>query len=161
MLINIRPFKPNDLKHVLNIEKTSSVDPWDERDFKTMFTSSRKVTGLIAENHSEIVGYVVFERGKKYSILNMGVAPEHRRKKVAYSLLEMIIVGLSKDKATQISALVSDRQTSAHLFLKSMGFIAKSVESNLYGKGHDAYSFIYNLGSPYKVKNNSKKIKSE
>jgi len=154
MNIKIRNIKPADLPAVLLVENASFPIPWDAQDFRKTL-GSKNTVGLLAESHSEVVGYVVYhiEKGQLH-IINMAVAPHVRRQKVGFILMEKLIMGLLKKKL--ICLMVSDENLTGHLFFRALGFKATKVFRNFFGPGHDGYNFVYHAGSPYKFNKHKK-----
>ena len=149
MNIKIRDIKPSDLPNLTPIEIASFPHAyWETEDFRTVL-SDKNNYGLLVETHCEIVAFAIYSLDRKYiSIINIAVSPHVRRQKIGFAIIEKLIMSLGKRK--EICLTVSDQNLDAQLFFRSMGFKAVNVERNFYGRGHDGYDFVYNVGSPYK-----------
>lgn len=141
MKINIRPFKPSDLKGVMKVEKASFPSPWEEKDFQRAMKDHKNV-GMVAEVQDEIVGYLIYRLEKdECTITSIAVLPQLRRKGIGKALFNKLLLMSSKPHRS-IELTASDANLEAHLFFKHLNFKATAVLHNFYDSG-DGYCFVY------------------
>jgi ribosomal-protein-alanine N-acetyltransferase len=84
----IRPLVYGDLPSVLAIERRSFQTPWSLAMFVLELSKPAGIC-LSVTNEDRIVGYLVCSRyGDVWHLMNIAVAPEHRRRGVATELME-------------------------------------------------------------------------
>jgi ribosomal-protein-alanine N-acetyltransferase len=156
MNVHIRPIKSIDLDALLEIEKVSFPEPWELEDFKSTLNDNKNV-GLLVETHGRLFGYLIYrlEQGQ-FNIISMAVAPDVRRKGIGRLMFEQVVLKLNPLKRTQICATASERSLDTHLFFKALGFKGVEVLRDFYGRGHDGYDFVHNIGTPYKYNENKR-----
>ena len=157
MNIKIRAITPKDLPHLLPIEIDCYPSAyWEADDFRSVL-SDKKNHGFLIENQDDpnhaIVAFAVYslEQGRM-TIVNIAVSSNFRRQKLGLAIMERLMAKVGSRK--EICLTISDRNLDAQLFFRAMGFKAVRVERNFYGRDHDGYNFVYNVGSPYKYDRN-------
>lgn len=144
--LKIRWMVRRDLRDVLAIEREAFDSPWTRRDF---VTTLGRVTafGMVAEWYGRIVGFMIYELAKRrFHLLNMAVAAEHRRQGVGSHMLAFLQSELKPKQIQAITVEVGDRNLGAHLFLRANGFRAVAVVPNYFDEPpEDAYRFVYIL----------------
>jgi len=135
-----------DLADVVRIDSESYARPWGEEGFLARLRQ-RNCVGYIAvagdfARSQDIRGFMVIELfGREIRVVRLGVARAHRRQGVGTALIDSLKDKLSQQRRQWIRVTVSERNLSAHLFLRSQGFLAESVLRSEFGNGHDGYQF--------------------
>jgi [ribosomal protein S18]-alanine N-acetyltransferase len=124
MMPVIRPGGPEDLDAVEAIQYCSpEAARWDPPDYLAYDFRVATIGGKVA-------GFLVVRRvaPDECEILNLAVAPEHRRKGVARALVEAAI----QDRRDTFFLEVRESNTAAQAFYKSMGFQGVSRRREYY-----------------------------
>lgn len=96
-------------------------DPWSANDFAECVRSA--VPFLVAEEDGAVVGYVVAHAAAdEGEILNLGVAPPHRRRGVGRALVERVLVLLAQQGVRVVYLEVRESNTVARRLYQSLGF---------------------------------------
>jgi ribosomal protein S18 acetylase RimI-like enzyme len=162
-VLTLRCMVQRDLPHVLHIEQQASTPRWTLQDFLTVFQSG-DTASWVAEISGRVVGFVVYSvtpqvdeeepvseseakarfadgeqtpRPVRICLLNIGVAPEWRRRGIGRALLERLN---KKLRVTQdcIQAMVPESNLPIQLFLKHSKCRAVRVLRSYY-HDEDAY----------------------
>lgn len=122
--VHIRFIETRDRPAVLDIENRSFEGPWDGEDFARCLRQ-HKCNGIVAEHYGRIVGYTIYEKGKKLRIINMAVHPDFRRQDIGAQMMEECKTGMvAGDKKKNVELQVRETNLDAQLFFKAMGFEA-------------------------------------
>ena len=117
----IRPARPADVGDVGAIERAVFTDPWSENDFTECVTSG--VPFFVAERKGGVAGYVVAHYGAdEGEILNLGVAPAHRRQGIGRALVERVLQELAGRGVRTVYLEVRASNASARQLYESLGF---------------------------------------
>lgn len=146
MRVNIRWMIKRDFPEVLAIERASFDCPWREEDFLCLLRQ-RNCIGMVAECDGRVVGFMVYllEPGC-YHLENFAVAPDFRGCGVGRQMVRRLIDKLSRQKRDRILLVVRERNLSAQLFFRAVGFRAFCVLHGLYdGSDEDAYAMRFTL----------------
>lgn len=163
-VLTLRCMVQRDLPHVLHIEQQAPVPRWTLQDFLTVFQSG-DTASWVAEIAGRVVGFVVYSitpladedadepedasgskthyaesdspRAVRISLLNIGVAPEWRRRGIGKALLERLNKKLRMPQDC-IQAMVPESNLSVQLFLKKARCKAVRVLRSFYHE-EDAY----------------------
>lgn len=129
-----------DMPEVYRIERAAFEIPWSEEDFFGHLRQ-RNCIGKVAEHDGRVVGYVVYTLHKQHlELLNLAVAPEHKREGVGRSTIEKLKRPLRPECRRWITTLVRETNLDAQLFLRTMGFEAVAVIRDHYAEtDEDAY----------------------
>jgi ribosomal-protein-alanine N-acetyltransferase len=139
--IEIRECRHGDLPEVYDIEKTSFPHPYDLDVFQAylMRVEYSHFDGfLVATQGGRLIGYVLFEYGRKGLIVSMAVRTDSRRKKVGTLLLREALLRLSK-KCREVTLQVGVSNVGARDLYRSFGFSIERVLPGYYPDGEDAY----------------------
>ncbi len=143
-----------DLPQVLAIENASFSEPWTEEDFLS-HARQRNEIQMVAElklgEHEEpsILGYYGYSLQKtRIHIINFAVHPEYRRRGVGAAMVQKLLNKLCPGRRNRLTLDIGERNTSAHLFFKAMGFEAVAVKRGFFPEtGEDAYRFCLRLSA--------------
>jgi ribosomal-protein-alanine N-acetyltransferase len=146
LAVQIRWMIKRDMPEVLAIEQASFDIPWTEEDFLNALRQ-RNCIGMVAESNDCLVGFVIYELQKhQFMLLNLAVHPQYRRRGVGRQLVERLISKLSQHRRDKITLEVRERNLTAQLFFKALGFQAVRVLREYYpDTGEDAYVMQYRL----------------
>ena len=163
-VLTLRCMVQRDLPHVLHIEQQAPEPRWTLQDFLTIFQSG-DTASWVAEVGGRVVGFVVYSiipqvdledeaegpsesrsrfaedeplpRPVRICLLNIGVAPEWRRRGIGRALLERLNKKLRLPQ-DRIQALVPETNPPVQLFLKHAKCRAVRVLRSYY-HDEDAY----------------------
>lgn len=146
--VHIRWLIRRDLPEVLAIEEASFEYPWSEVEFVECL-KRRNCVGMVAQHGQEILGYMIYELTRSgIHLINLAVAPSHRRKGVGTQMITKLISKLSPDHRNRIVLEVRETNLTAQLFFRANGFRAVSVLRDFYEDSpEDAYLMEFVLES--------------
>lgn len=144
----IRTAEPADAPVLEPIERRCFSDPWSEAGLRDML-SSPLVIARIAERRGEVAGYGlarwVTSTGE---IMNLAVAPEHRRRGLARRLLESLLDGLVARGVQEVFLEVRASNQAAQALYLNRGFQVAGMRPAYYRKPtEDALVLRLQLGS--------------
>ena len=154
MNYNIRWMIKDDIDLVVEIEKDSFSQPWSHKDFLDCLKNRSNIGKVIIVDNN-IVGFILYElMPKGFYIINIAINPNYRRRGYARAMVDQLIDKLGsefcntemKDKRNYVNSYISEERFHAHLFFKSMGFKAVSIEKDFFKDDEgifDAYHFLY------------------
>ena len=126
-LFTIRAARPEDAPALRHIEAQSFPDPWSEADFAQLL-SAPGIEGWICWAGPKLSGYVlVRSAGEKAEILNLAVAPEFRRRRVAHRLLRRGLETLSERGVYHVFLEVRRSNGAALALYRRLGFALAGV----------------------------------
>lgn len=148
-MLQIRNMALRDLPYIKDMEDKSFECPWEMSDFRD-HVKGRNNHLLVAEDDCRIIGYMAYTVYKdRYEVLNLCVGYKNRREGVGTKLIDNLKNKLRRsDTKNCISMVVADYNLGAHLFLRSIGFLAQGVIKNSYDcpqDGVDGYLFDFTL----------------
>lgn len=129
-----------DIPQVVAIEEASFEYPWGEQDFIRCLRD-RNCIGMVAEQATEIVGFMIYELHRdRLHLLDIAVAPKRRREEIGTAMLRMLTSNLSRGRRDRILTEVRESNLAAQMFLQQVGFRAISVLRDYYEEiSGDAY----------------------
>jgi ribosomal-protein-alanine N-acetyltransferase len=142
--ITIRPFAPDDLLDVIQVEKnvygSAAYLPLFLRQLYDLFP------GLIhiAETDQFVIGHIcgaIAGDGKTGWILNVAVVARYRRQGVARRLFQTVIRALWEVGVECIKITAEDDNRAVIKLYESLGFQPIGTEANYYGDGRDRVIF--------------------
>ena len=96
-------------------------DPWSERDFGECLAVG--VPFFVAEGDGAVVGYVTANYAvDEAEILNLGVAPAHRRRGVGRALVEAMLARLRQGGIAAVFLEVRESNAIAQQLYTALGF---------------------------------------
>lgn len=123
-----------DLEQVAEIEKEIFSIPWSLEAFRDSLALDHTMY-LVAVFEEKIVGYCgmyhVFHEGE---IVNVAVAPEYRKKRVAKSLLEFLFFESVKHEIDNFFLEVRESNEPAIRLYESFGFEQTGIRKGFYEK---------------------------
>ncbi|MHA1902534.1 MAG: ribosomal protein S18-alanine N-acetyltransferase [Candidatus Thorarchaeota archaeon] len=150
MNYRIRSLQLVDIKKVVEIEKSSFLNPWDSDIFTAFATrggsftvEDETLTMMVFEKSGQVVGYVVWSesRGKNESrIMNLAVEVSFRRKGIGRILLEHVFNKLRNHGVRTCFLEARESNVAAHELYKSIGMEVVGKRTAYYGN-EDAVLF--------------------
>lgn len=138
--MRIERVEPEDIKDVLEIEKNSFKDPWSRFAFESELTNSDSVFLKAVENN-KMVGYIIVRKLiDEFHIMNVAIAPEHRKKGIAQNLIDHVLKNLKSGKLLLLEVRKSN-QAAIALYQKN-GFTILHTRKGYYSDGEDAIVMI-------------------
>ncbi len=135
----IEPATPDDLDHILDIERESSPNPWKMSFFEDELTG-RLSTILVFKELKEdgIKGFIIFRRiDDIVEINNIAVSIRYRRKGIAESLLSFLKTFAIKESVTEIFLEVRSKNTGAVKLYEKSGFKFSRIRKGYYNNPKD------------------------
>jgi ribosomal-protein-alanine N-acetyltransferase len=137
--IRVAEMSPGDLPEVLEIEKASHVEPWDERFFREEFERPHSRLLVALKQATEVAGYICFWMvADEVQIFNLAVAPAERRRGVGRSLLLEALKIACRNKARLALLEVRRGNTAARHLYESVGFRPAGIRPGYYSVGREA-----------------------
>jgi ribosomal-protein-alanine N-acetyltransferase len=115
----VRDAKAEDVAKVLEIEKLSFADPWNNEFLEKVSKDIFLVSG-----EQEVHGFIIAgccHRNISATILKVAVHPEHRRQGVATNLLNKLIVILKNRQIVEVDVVVDIAWKPAISLYKKVG----------------------------------------
>ena len=115
----VRDAQQEDLAKVLEIEKLSFADPWNNDFLEKVSKDIFLVSG-----EQEVNGFIIAGccyRNISATILKVAVHPEHRRQGVATNLLNQLIVNLKNKQIVEVDVVVDIAWKPAISLYKKVG----------------------------------------
>jgi ribosomal-protein-alanine N-acetyltransferase len=137
---------PEDIEHVIAIERASFQFPWSTRFFleELQVECARSV---LAEIDGRIVGYVLFWLlSEEVDIHNIAVHPDFRRQGVGRRLLEQVVAAARGQQCIRVTLDVRRSNSAAQNLYRSLGFAMRGLRKGYYSdNGEDALVMALNL----------------
>ena len=135
----IEPATPDDLDHILSIEKESSPNPWKKSFFEAELTGILS-TILVFKGLKEegIKGFIIFRKiDDIVEINNIAVCIRERRMGIAESLLFFLKTFATKESVTEIFLEVRSQNTGAVKLYEKSGFKFSRIRKGYYNNTKD------------------------
>ena len=130
----IRKARSEDASVLWETESLSFPDPWNEADFGKLL-SAPGVEGWICWTGTRLSGYVIVRSaGEEAEILNLAVAPEFRRRRVALRLLGRGLETLLERGVHEVFLEVRRSNGAARALYHQLGFALAGVRRGYYRK---------------------------
>jgi ribosomal-protein-alanine N-acetyltransferase len=151
--LEIRRMKPDDLEEVMVIERVAFPHPWStelfrrelEHDWSTILVSVEPLSPL--DERERITGFLIYWLvHDEVHILNVAVAPEHRRKGIARALLQEAEKRAHAANAALMTLEVRRSNHGALDLYRQFDYRAVGVRPNYYvDEGEDAIVMVKEL----------------
>lgn len=144
---NVRLAYKEDLKGMYNVENLSFVNSWSYEAFKENFFNLFSIYVLAENENGDIVGFggmqVIFEEAH---IMNVAVLEQYRRKGIAGSLLELMMLQARERDAQTMFLEVRESNIPAQTLYKKYGFTEITIRKNYYSdNGENAIIMVAEL----------------
>jgi [ribosomal protein S18]-alanine N-acetyltransferase len=133
-MVELRRLQLRDLTAVEAIERSSYPTPWSRSMFAGELTKPSSICiGAFDSETSELLGYLIISRYvDAWHVMNVAVAPEHRRRGIASSLLERLFELTAGDGRRGYTLEVRVSNTSAIKLYERAGFRARGIRRGYY-----------------------------
>jgi ribosomal-protein-alanine acetyltransferase len=128
----IRPATPADTARLAELERICFSDPWSPAGLREMITATHTI-GMVALIGEMIVGYAIARHAAGAGeILNLAVAPEHRREGVAAHLIDALLEGLRSRDVGEVYLEVRESNGPARALYRGKGFSVAGMRRAYY-----------------------------
>lgn len=130
--MQIRRMTEADVLQVAEIERICIENPWSEKGFRDALSLDNTYY-LVAEEQGEIAGYCGYYRSfEEADIVNVAVAPSHRRKQIGRRLLESLIANGTAQGITAFTLEVRASNLPAIALYRSLDFQTEAIRKRFY-----------------------------
>ncbi|MBO6280442.1 MAG: ribosomal protein S18-alanine N-acetyltransferase [Bacilli bacterium] len=147
--VEIRPMTDSDLPQVMEIENTSFLHPWKEKDFHYEMHENPVSNVWVIEYSNASLGlktivgfvdyWVTFDSG---TICQIAVHPDIRRSGVGSELMDEVIKDAKIKKIRTLTLEVRESNEKAIKFYQKYGFNISHVKPSYYSNGENALYMI-------------------
>jgi ribosomal-protein-alanine N-acetyltransferase len=134
MTIEFRKLKLRDLTAIEEIERSSYPTPWSRSMFAGELAKPSSIClGAIDVEANRLVGYLIISRYvDAWHVMNIAVAEDYRRRKIATRLIERLFEVTSGDGRRGYTLEVRVSNEAAIRLYESLGFKARGVRRGYY-----------------------------
>ena len=134
MIIELRKLKLRDLSAIEEIERASYPTPWSRSMFAGELAKPSSIClGAVDGERDELVGYLIISRYvDAWHVMNIAVAPAHRRKGIARALMERLFEITARDARRGYTLEVRVSNDVAISLYEKAGFKARGVRRGYY-----------------------------
>jgi ribosomal-protein-alanine N-acetyltransferase len=134
MTIEFRKLKLRDLTAIEEIERSSYPTPWSRSMFAGELAKPSSIClGAIDVEANRLVGYLVISRYvDAWHVMNIAVAEDYRRRKIATRLIERLFEVTSGDGRRGYTLEVRVSNEAAIRLYESLGFKGRGVRRGYY-----------------------------
>jgi ribosomal-protein-alanine N-acetyltransferase len=133
-MYELRRLQLRDLSAIEAIERSSYPTPWSRSMFAGELTKPSSIClGAFDGETGPLLGYLIISRYvDAWHVMNVAVAPEHRRRGIAASLLERLFEITAGDGRRGYTLEVRVSNTSAIKLYEGAGFRARGIRRGYY-----------------------------
>ncbi len=133
MSVELRRLEQSDLDTVEVIERASYPTPWSRSMFAAELRKPSAVAIGACLESGELVGYAFVSRYvDAWHVMNVAVAPAHRRRGIATGLLERVFEVTGDDRRRGYTLEVRVSNTSAIRLYEQLGFESRGIRPGYY-----------------------------
>ena len=134
MNLDLRRLELRDLAAIERIERASYPTPWSRSMFASELAKPSSLSlGAFDRKTSELLGYLVISRYvDAWHVMNVAVAPAHRRRGIARTLLDNLFEQTAGDGRRGYTLEVRVSNTGAIKLYEALGFRARGVRRGYY-----------------------------
>ena len=130
----IVPMTGDHVPQIAALEQVCFSDPWNDASVRSELTNPLSLW-LVALEGETVAGYVGSQSVLgEADIMNVAVAPEHRRKGIASALLNALQEALAAREVHSLTLEVRDSNGPAIALYESLGYIQVGLRPNYYPK---------------------------
>ena len=132
--VELRRLQMRDLNAIERIERASYPTPWSRSMFAGELAKPSSIClGAVEAEKDELVGYLIISRYvDAWHVMNIAVAPEHRRRGIARSLMERLFEVTARDARRGYTLEVRVSNEAAIRLYEELGFKARGVRRGYY-----------------------------
>jgi ribosomal-protein-alanine N-acetyltransferase len=147
--LDLRRLDPDDLDTVEAIERASYPTPWS----RTMFAAELRKPSALALgaylDDGELVGYAFVSRYvDAWHVMNVAVAPEHRRRGIATELLERLFEVTAGDQRRGYTLEVRVSNLGAIELYERLGFQSRGIRRGYYTDNREDALIMWREATP-------------
>jgi [ribosomal protein S18]-alanine N-acetyltransferase len=133
-VIQLRRLTPKDLEAIERIERRSYPTPWSRSMFASELSKPSSISlGAFDADTGELVGYLVISRYvDAWHVMNIAVAPEHRRQGIAVALFDRLFELTAADGRRGYTLEVRISNEAAIKLYERLGFQSRGVRRGYY-----------------------------
>jgi [ribosomal protein S18]-alanine N-acetyltransferase len=133
-MLEVRRLQLRDLSAIEEIERSSYPTPWSRSMFAAELTKPSSIClGAFDGETKALLGYLIISRYvDAWHVMNVAVAPEHRRRGIAGSLLERLFELTAGDGRRGYTLEVRVSNISAIKLYERAGFRARGIRRGYY-----------------------------
>jgi [ribosomal protein S18]-alanine N-acetyltransferase len=133
-MLEVRRLQLRDLSAIEEIERSSYPTPWSRSMFAGELTKPSSIClGAFDGETKALLGYLIISRYvDAWHVMNVAVAPEHRRRGIAGSLLERLFELTAGDGRRGYTLEVRVSNISAIKLYERAGFRARGIRRGYY-----------------------------
>jgi ribosomal-protein-alanine N-acetyltransferase len=133
-VIEFRRLASGDLEAIERIERRSYPTPWSRSMFASELAKPSSISlGAFEPETGELVGYLVISRYvDAWHVMNIAVAPEHRRRGIAAALFERLFELTAGDGRRGYTLEVRISNEAAIKLYERLGFQSRGVRRGYY-----------------------------
>jgi [ribosomal protein S18]-alanine N-acetyltransferase len=133
-VIELRRLVARDLAAIERIERSSYPTPWSRSMFASELTKPSSISlGAFAAETGELLGYLVLSRYvDAWHVMNVAVAPEHRRQGIALALFERLFEVTGNEGRRGYTLEVRISNDAAIKLYERLGFRSRGVRRGYY-----------------------------
>jgi ribosomal-protein-alanine N-acetyltransferase len=130
----LRKLELHDLNAIERIERESYPTPWSRSMFAGELAKPSSLSlGAFDEESGALTGYLVISRYvDAWHVMNLAVAPSHRRNGIARALLDRLFELTASDERRGYTLEVRVSNEGAIKLYEGMGFVARGVRRGYY-----------------------------
>ena len=134
MTIEFRKLKLRDLTAIEEIERSSYPTPWSRSMFAGELAKPSSIClGAIDLEANRLIGYLIISRYvDAWHVMNIAVAEDYRRRRIATRLIERLFEVTSGDGRRDYTLEVRVSNEAAIRLYESLGFKARGVRRGYY-----------------------------
>jgi ribosomal-protein-alanine N-acetyltransferase len=133
-VIEFRRLTSGDLEAIERIERRSYPTPWSRSMFASELAKPSSISlGAFEGETGELVGYLVISRYvDAWHVMNIAVAPEHRRRGIAAALFERLFELTAADGRRGYTLEVRISNEAAIKLYERLGFQSRGIRRGYY-----------------------------
>ena len=134
MMVELRKLKLRDLGSIEEIERATYPTPWSRSMFAGELAKPSSIClGAVDGERDELVGYLIISRYvDAWHVMNIAVAPAHRRKGIARALMERLFEITARDARRGYTLEVRVSNDAAISLYEALGFRARGIRRGYY-----------------------------
>jgi ribosomal-protein-alanine N-acetyltransferase len=134
MKVDLRRLELRDLAAIERIERASYPTPWSRSMFASELAKPTSLSlGAFERKSGELLGYLVISRYvDAWHVMNVAVAPAHRRRGIARLLLDRLFEQTAEDGRRGYTLEVRVSNTGAIKLYEALGFRSRGVRRGYY-----------------------------
>jgi len=133
-VIEFRKLKLRDLNAIEEIERASYPTPWSRSMFASELAKpSSLCLGAFEPGTEKLIGYLIISRYvDAWHVMNIAVAPTHRRRGIARGLMERLFELTARDARRGYTLEVRVSNDGAIQLYEALGFRARGIRRGYY-----------------------------